>query len=218
VLRSPNLSSPLVLNAKDRLARQRPDMKTRYLLALVLCSLAVGIGSGWALLGERPPFGAVNLGPWQSFPRIGSSDVDPYGRAILARGPHLPLAAGEGIQLIAQTDSAGAALEGRCRYLISGATLPSRGWTLTVSDTSNRALAGTSASALSDADVITDERGQVRVTASASIASGTWLRVPAGERFGLLLRFYDTPSSAAIGQLPASALPGIARMSCREPG
>lgn len=212
------LTTPLVLDAKDRLGAYRADMKTRYVFALVLCSLAAGIGSGWALLGERPPFGGVHLGPWQSFPRIGSSDVDPYGRAILARGPHLPLAAGEGIQLIAQSDSTNAALESRCSYRISGATLPSRGWTLTVADQSNRALTGKDAAALSDADLITSENGQIRITASAMVAPGTWLKLPDYGRFSLILRFYDTPSSAAIGQLQPNALPLIERLSCKDAG
>jgi hypothetical protein len=212
------LATPLTISAKDARQGSRPDMKTRYLFVLVACSLLTGIGSGWALLGERPPFGAVHLGPWQSFPRIGSSDVDPYGRAMLARGPHIPIAVGEGIQFIAQSDSADEALDGRCRYRISGVTLPSRGWTLTVADRSNRALVGALAAAISDADMITDETGQLRITAAATVASGTWLKIPQDGRFGLILRFYDTPSSAAIGQLPASALPRIERVSCAAAG
>lgn len=211
------LTTPLVLTGRDRLAPHRADMKTRHVLAVVLGALAAGIGSGWALLGEKPPFGAVHLGSWQSFPRIGSSDVDPYGRAILARGPHLPLAAGEGIQLIAQSDSAGAPLEGRCRYRLSGMTLPSRGWTLTVTDKADRVVPGTTA-AMSDADLISDESGQLMITVSAKITSGAWLGVPPDGRFGLILRFYDTPFSASIGQLPAQSLPRIERLSCAEGG
>jgi hypothetical protein len=210
------LTTPLVLHGGDRREGHRADMKTRYVLVLVICALATGIGSGWALLGERPPFGAVRVGPWQSFPRIGSSDVDPYGRAILARGPHLPLAAGEGIQFLAQSDSSGSALDARCRYLIGGSTLPSRGWTLTVVGRSNRALAGQDAAALSDADLITDESAEVRLVASSTVAAGAWLRLPSEGRFGLIMRLYDTPSSAAIGQLPPGALPRIDRLSCRE--
>lgn len=190
-------------------------MKTRYLVILIIAALAAGIGSGWALLGERPPFGAVRLGPWQTFPRMGSSDVDPYGRAILARGPHLPLAQGEGVQLMAQTDIEGSALDARCQYRISGSTLPSRGWTLVLADSANRTLAGKYAAALSDADLLTDESGRLQITASATVAPGTWLRLPEEGRFGLILRFYDTPASASIGQLAANALPVIERLSCR---
>jgi hypothetical protein len=209
-----NFTTPVVLAAGSRHGLQRPDMKTRYLVVLVVGALAVGIGSGWALLGERPPFGAVHLGPWQSFPRMGSSDVDPYSRAILARGPHLPLAAGEGVQLLAQADSSGASLDAACRYLLSGSTLPSRGWTLSVTDRANRTVKGEDMAALSDADLVSDEKGEVRITASTRISSGTWLKLPAEGRFGLILRFYDTPSSSAIGQLPLSALPRIERLAC----
>ena len=211
-----NRIAPVVLTREDRRAHLRADMKTRYLVFLVLGALATGIGSGWAILGERPPFGAINIGPWQSFPRIGSSDVDPYSRAMLARGPHLPLAQGEGVQLFASADSRGAALQARCSYLISGTTLPSRGWTLTLASDANLVVTGKNAAALSDADLMTDETGRLRITASAAVASGTWLKLPDAGRFGLILRFFDTPASASLGQLGPEALPGIERLSCKD--
>ncbi len=207
--------SPLTLPHADHVKSGRPDMPTRRLIVLVLAALATGVGSTWALLGERPPFGSVHLGPWEVFPRIGSSDVDPYGRAMLARGAHLPLALGEGIRLTAHADSAGNALTGRCRYLVNGATLPSRGWTIAVVDAGEKALTGRDAAALSDADLVLNEGAAVSIVASATIAPGNWLRVPAGERFGLTLRFYDTPVSSSVGQLSADSLPRIDRLSCQ---
>ena len=212
--RVPSLFAPLTLPRRTRLDPVRPDLRTRYLIVLVLAALAAGIGSTWALLGEKPPVGGVHLGPWQSFPRLGSADVDPYGRAILARGPHLPLAVGEGIQLTAATDSTGAALSGSCRYRISGATLPSRGWTLVVANRASRPLTGADAPGLTDADVITDESGKLTITASPQVSSGNWLRLPQNSRFELILRFYDTPVSSSISQLDPAALPRIDRLSC----
>jgi hypothetical protein len=207
--------APLTLSRLTRDDGLRPDMKTRNAALLIAAALLAGVGSAWALLGERPPFGAVELGPWRSYPRMGSSDVDPYGRAILARGPHLPLAAGEGVELSARSDSSGSALDGRCRYSLRGPTLPSRGWTLTMADRSDRALAGDAAAALSDADLVTGEDGIIAVTVSSTVAPGNWLRAPADRGFSLILRFYDTPVSAGVGQLAATALPRIERVSCR---
>jgi len=214
VARVPSLFAPLTLPRPSRLDPIRPDLRTRYLIVLVLAALAAGIGSTWAVLGEKPPVGAVKLGPWQSFPRLGSADIDPYGRAILARGPHLPLATGEGIQLNAATDSAGAALSGSCRYRISGTTLPSRGWTLVVANGASRPLTGTDAAGLTDADVLTDEAGKLSITASPQVSSGNWLRLPQQARFELILRFYDTPVSSSISQLDPAALPRIDRLAC----
>jgi hypothetical protein len=214
VARVPSLFAPLTLPRRTRLDPVRPDLRTRYLIVLVLAALATGIGSTWAVLGEKPPVGAVRLGPWQTFPRLGSADIDPYGRAILARGPHLPLAAGEGIQLSAATDSTGSSLSGSCRYRISGATLPSRGWTLVVANGASKPLTGADAAGLTDADIVTDESGKLTITASPAVSSGNWLRLPKQTRFELILRFYDTPVSSGISQLDPAALPRIDKLAC----
>ncbi|MCO4053581.1 MAG: DUF1214 domain-containing protein [Bosea sp.] len=206
--------APLVLPWRDRSGTARPDMKTRHLALLVFGALAAGMGSVWALLGERPPLGAASIGPWESFPRMGASDVDPYGRAILARGPHLPLAAGEGVQFSARVDNAGDALSSACDYRLTGATLPSRGWTMTVADRGGRALLANQAAAISDADIVTDEGGRVTVSLSARVQPGVWLQTPDRGRYTLILRFYDTPASASVAQLNKAALPAIERLGC----
>ena len=207
--------SPLTLSAKAIGAQAGHTLRTRQVLLITLGALVAGIGSTVALLGERPPFGSVRIGSWQTFPRMGSAEVDPYGRAILARGPHLPLAAGEGILLGAHVDDNGDALTGRCRYAITGSTLPSRGWTLAVVDRSDRALTGPDAAVIGDADLILTESGQISITASPTIMAGNWLRLPAGERFGLAMRFYDSPMAASLGQLDANVLPRITRLGCK---
>ena len=145
---------------------------------------------------------------------MGASDVDPYGRAILARGPHLPLAAGEGVQFSARVDNAGDALSSACDYRLTGATLPSRGWTMTVADRGGRALLANQAAAISDADIVTDEGGRVTVSLSARVQPGVWLQTPDRGRYTLILRFYDTPASASVAQLNKAALPAIERLGC----
>jgi hypothetical protein len=187
--------------------------RTRAAILAVAAGLALGIGTAWMSLGEEPPFGAVEVGPWKTWPRLGSIEVDPYSRALLARAPHMPLAAGEGLTFMAQRDSEGRALLASCRYRISGATLPSRGWTLTVLDADGRLPPGP-ARALSDADIFGPEGQPVALTASARMASGPWLPLPASGRFGLALRFYDTPLSANAAQLAQDALPRIERQGC----
>ncbi|MCX7326209.1 MAG: DUF1214 domain-containing protein [Hyphomicrobiales bacterium] len=206
--------APLTLQGRGPVRAAEGGLKTRSLALIILLALIAGIGSTAVMLGERPPLGAYRLGPWQTFPRIGSSEVDPYGRALLARGPHLPLAVGEGIRLNARTDDAGEPLTGACSYRIVGNTIPSRGWTLAVVDLSDRALTGPNAAALSDADLVTSESGELLITVSARVAAGNWLKAPRAGRFGLVLRFYDTPLAASLGQLSPGFLPRIERISC----
>lgn len=206
--------SPLTLQGQSSIAQMGSGLRTRTLALVILAALMFGIGATAILLGERPPLGAHALGPWQTFPRIGSSDVDPYGRALLARGPHLPLAIGEGIRLNARSDGSGKPLSGACSYRVAGNTIASRGWTLAVVDMSDRALTGDKAAALSDADMIVSESGDINITVSSRVSPGNWLKVPPDQSFGLVLRFYDTPLAASLGQLNASFVPRIERLSC----
>jgi hypothetical protein len=192
----------------------RRGFATRHVALCLVAALALGIGASLATLTGAPPVGRVEIGPWTTYPLLGSSDVDPYARALLVRQARLPLGLGEGLSFTATRDSAGGALDGGCRYRIEGATLPSRGWTLTVADRDGRALAGRDAASLTDASLLGDETGRIRIAAGSTALSGNWLRLPAGERFTLLLRFYDTPVSGGIAALDASALPAITVVSC----
>lgn len=204
--------SPLLLPPE---APPRRGMTTAAAAAILIGALAVGVATAGSLLRESPPFGAVHVGPWRSHPAIGSADVDPYGRAILTRAPHFPIALGEGLRFVAFTDGEGRGLNGACRYRLAGATLPSRGWTLAVGDGDGRALPS-AAAYLTDGDMVTGEDGLVSVQVAASAQGGAWLRLPPVGAFTLILRFYDTPVSATAAQLDAGSLPAITRLGCRE--
>jgi hypothetical protein len=204
--------SPLLLPPE---AAPRRGMTTAVTAAILIGALAVGVASAGSLLREHPPFGAVHVGPWRSHPAIGSADVDPYGRAILTRAPHFPVALGEGLQFVAFIDGEGRGLDGACRYRLAGSTLPSRGWTLAVGDRDGRSLRS-AASYLTDGDMVTGEDGRVRVQVAASAQGGAWLRLPGPGPFTLILRFYDTPVSATAALLDPASLPAIERVGCRR--
>lgn len=208
--------SPLLLSGpRAPAAEGRRRASTRDVLALLAGALALGVGSAWGLMRERPPIGAVQLGVWTSYPRIGSSEIDPYSRAVLTRAPYLPLATGEGVKFVAHRDETGEPLLQGCAYRLSGPTLPSRGWTLTFVDRGERTTAG--APALSDQDILTDERGEIAVTIAAGPRAGPWLPIPAGQpRFSLALRFYETPFTGGVSNLTAEALPRLTRLECRS--
>ncbi len=96
--------------------------KTRQTASLVvyslLLALGLGLGSAYLVLNGDPPFGGRRLGPWSTWPKLGSPEADPYMRAIVARRGDVPLAMGEGLTLIAQADDGGR--EPRCAPVPTG--------------------------------------------------------------------------------------------------
>ncbi|RDJ20427.1 DUF1214 domain-containing protein [Bosea caraganae] len=182
--------------------------------------IALGAGLGFAsaqyAIAGRPLFGMAQIGPWTSWPRSGSKDIDPYMRAYLVRGVHLPLGAGEGLELIADRDASGQLLDGRCRYLITGTTPTTRGWTIGVTDLDGRAFRlPLERSGFSDAEIVRDERGDLRIAAAAGPEAGNWLPLPTNGRFQLRLRLYDTPISSHANEMRPETLPRIGRADCR---
>ncbi|MEZ2405194.1 DUF1214 domain-containing protein [Bosea sp. RCC_152_1] len=186
-------------------------------LATIL-GLGAGLGlvsAHWAVAG-RPVVGKVEVGSWMAWPGSGSRDVDPYMRAYLARGVHLPIGAGEGLELIAERSDDGAPLEGRCRYRISGTIPTSRGWTLGVTDGAGRPFhLPLGRVSFTDSEIVRGEDGGLSITAAAAAQAGNWLPLPAGGRFQLRLRLYDTPVSSQTGETRAANLPRITRIDCR---
>lgn len=187
-------------------------MRVRDLAYVLLLAGILGLGSAYAALGGRFPFEAVHVGPWTAWPRTGSQSIDPYARAILARGIHLPLGVGEGLALEATSDDEGRALDGRCRYSLRGTVPPARGWTLNVE--AGRRAAADERTGLADGEIIREENGRLAITLSASAAGGNWLPLPAGGRFSLVLRLYDTPVSATARELGRDMVPAITRLGC----
>ena len=186
-------------------------------LAYIL-ALGAGIGLGtahWAVAG-RPAIGRVEVGAWTAWPGSGSREVDPYMRAYLARGVHLPLGSGEGLELIAERDDAGQPLDGRCRYKLSGATPTARGWTIGITDGDGLPfrlpLARTS---FTDSEIVRPEDGSLSIIAAATPEAGNWLPLPASGGFQIRLRLYDTPISSQTGETRVANLPRIARVDCR---
>ncbi len=202
--------APLIL---PRLPSGSGGMSTRLVALLVLGGVAAGVASASALLKELPPFGAVAVGPWRTFPLMGSGDIDPYARAILIRAPHLPMAAGEGLKFVAFGDGQGRSFSAECRYRLSGLTLPSRGWSLAIADPEGRSRRDDPAY-LTDADMVVGEDGRLSITVSRRASAGNWLPSPAFGRYTLVLRFYDTPVSSSTASLEAQALPAIERLEC----
>ncbi|WP_131115818.1 DUF1214 domain-containing protein [Lichenihabitans psoromatis] len=181
---------------------------------------ALGLGATYVACIGQPVVGAVHSGVWTAWPAAGSTQPDPYAKAIFAKHGRIPLAAASGLQFLATTDQDGAALTARCTYSVAGPTPVAQFWTLTLLDprgglpdqspTPPLVRAGfTSAELLRGAD------GGFTIKVARAARPGNWLPAPATGRFILMLSFYDTPPSAALlGGGPVPALPTVVKTAC----
>lgn len=186
-----------------------------HLAYLIALGAGLGLASAHFAVAGRPLLGMAQIGAWTTWPRSGGRDIDPYMRAYLARGVHLPLGAGEGLELIAERDDEGATLDGRCRYALTGSTPTTRGWTLTVTDADGRPFSlPLDRSGFTDAEIVRDESGSLRIAAAATPQTGNWLPLPTSGRFQFRLRLYDTPIATQAAETRAESLPRIERVDC----
>ena len=199
--------------------RPAPRLRTSDTGLLTFVALALGAGLGlasanWATSGSYP-LGSVRAGPWTAWPRVGSREVDPYARAVIARNADLPLAIGEGLALTALVDDSGQPLDSACICRVSGETPPARHWTLTVYDDAGRLIESpTGRSGFTSTEVLRDTGGGSTIVAAREAHPGNWLPLPAAGRVSLTLRLYDTPVSGGSTSLDRRQLPAIERVEC----
>ena len=74
--------------------------------ALVIAA-AIGLGGTWIALKRGSAYGGVTIGVWTGWPKNGTSGIDPYARAMVARTGELPVGSGDGVAFYASTDDAG---------------------------------------------------------------------------------------------------------------
>jgi len=186
--------------------------------ALIACAVGIALGF-WATalsLRDSPAFDVSTIGAWTVSEKAGTVEADPYTRAAIERSGEIPLAAGEGLQFVARVDDSGAALDPRCDYLVGRATPPARYWTLSLVDSQGFPVENAAARyGFRSSEIVRDADGGFVIAVSASAHSGNWLPIGSTDRFALALRLYDSPVSASAGAIEKSAMPRVARDSCR---
>jgi hypothetical protein len=96
--------------------------------------LAAGLWSAESVLRTSRGGEAMRIGAWTAPARAGTAEADPYTRATIERSGQIPLAPGEGLQLIARVDDSGATLNPHCAYLVGRKVPAARYWTLGIVD------------------------------------------------------------------------------------
>jgi len=184
------------------------------ILAMAIATV-VGLGLTWNTATRGVEIGTLTIGPWTARPRIGTSDIDPYARATVARSGELPIGAGDGITFRATTDDAGKKLDGRCDVVVSGVTPPARFWTLTIYDTKGKLIANTlQRYGFTSQEVVRASDGSFSVRIAPRARSGNWLPTGGISRYLLLLRLYDTPVGVATRSKKDAPLPSISTAGC----
>lgn len=185
----------------------------------LLLALVLGLGSAWLVLDGDPPFGRRRLGPWLTWPKLGSPEADPYMRAIVARRGDVPLAVGEGLSFLADKDSGGRRLNSACSYRVGSVTPQARLWSMTIHPPGNVAASEVPAmsqlgrSGFTSAEIVRRPDDGFDIFLSKDLTAGNWLQLPTGGPFSLVLALYDLAGAAGLN-LDADELPTIERLEC----
>jgi hypothetical protein len=206
---------------RDAADRLRPRLPRRALSSAALVvygvtlALLIGLGSAYWAVKDTYPFGTVRASMWIAAPRVGSREVDPYAKAVVARSAEIPLATGEGLVLTATGDEGGHPLDSQCTYRIGLVTPQARYWTLTLYDDDGRpAASDLQRSGFTSAEVLREADGRFTITISREPMPGNWLKMPERGRPSVVLRLYDTPVAAGSAALDPRTLPVIERLGC----
>lgn len=183
----------------------------------LLLTLAIGAATGLGLtaftVGRGTGAGALHIGPWLASPKAGTTEADPYSRAIAARLGTLPIALADGLALVADRDSTGAVLDGRCTYLIAGPMPPARVWTLTATGPDFEPLVAASVrQGFTSYEIVRFGDRPVDILLAPEARAGNWLPSGGASAVKLVLRLYDTPIATTIS--PATPMPAVTKQGC----
>jgi hypothetical protein len=185
------------------------------LFALAVAAL-VGLGTTWFALNRGIAYGGVSIGAWTAWPRNGTSGIDPYARANVARSGELPIGSGDGVAFYARADDAGTPFDGRCDIVLTGLTPQARYWTLTLYDPAGRLIANTlQRQGFTSQEILRKADGSFEVTVGPRARPGNWLPTGGTDKYVLVMRLYDTPIGVATRVGRDAPMPEISRRSCQ---
>jgi hypothetical protein len=184
------------------------------LLALAVAAV-VGLGATFLTLSRGTAFGAITIGAWTAWPKSGTSDADPYARAIIARSGELVVGSGDGVSFLARTDDNGKSLDGRCEVVLSGVTPQARFWTVTLYDDQGGLIANNvQRQGFTSQELVRRSDGSFDITVSPRARPGNWLPTGGVESYVLILRLYDSPVGVATRAAREAPMPAVVTKAC----
>ena len=149
-------------------------------------------------------------------PQVGTAEIDPYARAEIERRGELPVALGDGIAFIAQTDDAGRPLDGRCDVTLTRDTPQARFFTLTLYDRRGQLVGNiVNRYGFTSQELLRKADGSFDVTVAPRARPGNWLPTGGIERYQLVLRLYDTPVGIASKAGKETPMPSVSMGRCQ---
>ena len=180
------------------------------LLLSFIVAAGIGLGSTWYALTQNLSFGALELGAWKGYPRNGTTGIDPYARAVIARNGELPVGSGDGVTFTAAADDNGRPLDGRCDVVVDGTTPPARYFTLTLYTPTGELVANSlDRHGFTSQELVRDASGEFEIAVSPRARPGNWLPTGGIDSYILMLRFYDTSLGIATRAGREAPMPAI---------
>lgn len=184
------------------------------LLAFTVAAF-IGLGTTWLALSEGVAYGGVTIGAWTAWPKNGTSGIDPYARAVVARSGELPIGSGDGVTFYARADDSGHLFDGRCDVAVAGTTPQARFWTLTLYDPDGRLVANSvQRHGFTSQELVRNADGTFEITIGPRARPGNWLPTGGVERYVLALSLYDTPVGLATRSGRDTPMPAITQRGC----
>ena len=183
-------------------------------LAVIFIGIALGTGLAvWQIrssgLGDD-----IRIGPWSTGRDIGTADADMKTRAIVALRGLLALPKQEARYFTATTDSAGAPLDGKCSYTLSGGTIEARWWSVTLYDRQGWLIANRwNRHSIGSARIPAEQAGSWSFIVAPGGAEGLWIPTATDGPFELTLRAYR-PSGTLASDPAQVTMPAITKGEC----
>jgi hypothetical protein len=184
------------------------------LVTLIIATI-VGLGTTWMTATRGVDVGTIKIGPWTARPKTGTSDIDPYSRASVARSGELPVGTGDGVMFTATTDDTGRKLDGRCDVVVKGVTPAARFWTITIYDPRGRLVANSlQRYGFTSQEIVRASDGSFELRVTSRSRAGNWLPTGGVDRYMLALRLYDTPVGVGTRTQKDAPMPSIMTVGC----
>ncbi len=192
----------------------RPYAKYLRAASAMIAGLSLGLLATLLSLNSGYGFNPLRAGPWTAWPAVGSREIDPYARAVVARSGEAPLGRDQGLLFSAVADSNGEALDGACDYRIISPAPVARFWTIGLANPEGGVLANPAVRyGYTSVDVLRREGGAFDIDISREARPGNWLSPGEARKFTIMLRLYDAAIDVEARPDP-NAFPKIVKLRC----